>query len=96
MEAKIELTHDPERELYLVRLLAPSLEPDRPHTDSFAFSYESGGPYDTAQRALIAAEGYAAGAAAMARVLQRGGVDHNAGGFFRLTREAQEIDEAKA
>ena len=44
--------------------------------------------------ALIAAESYAEAAGDMARLMGKGGLDHNAGGFIRRSSEAREIDEA--
>jgi hypothetical protein len=91
MHSRISLTHDAASAVYLVELAAPTFGDD-PLIHSKSFAYGKGAQFETAVRALIAAETYVEAAGDMARLMSKGGLDHNGGGFLARMREAREID----
>jgi hypothetical protein len=90
MNSRITLTHHADVATYSVELAIPTFGSD-PLTYTKSFCYGHDAPFETAVRALIAAETYAEAAGDMARLMSKGSLDHNAGGFIARMREAREI-----
>lgn len=93
MYSRIILDHDPANELYFVELAIPTFN-DTPMAHLKAFKYGPEGQFNTATAALNAAESYAEAAGDMARLVSKGGLDRNAGGFLLRASEAREVDAA--